>query len=437
MALVLNGIRTLAGPAQHRNGASALVFERTNFQRGGSIRNFHLGEATGTTEATGGFPNGAEGSDSWSLPRKSGGLASYTAITGFGNLVAGDLQPIFLIAGTMAGSGDLTGAMSLLSGMAANLVGNGNITTALQLLSKLEASISGAGDINASLGMIVAISSVLSGSGTLDASNLTGIGSLVANIRGYGDLTPEGIRDSVWAAALTAINVPGTAGAAVQAAGGGGGSSDPTIGEPLLYSVDTNTTVADPGHGDVRWNNATQNAATVLAISHITDDGLDISAFFGRLAAGDYLRVQDKDDAARFQNWLITSTTNNVDWLELGVSIVTSGGGNLPNNHQIVLVASYPASASSDPWATLLPGAYGAGTAGNILGNLLAAIGTRLIENGLSQDEVTRIMLGALAGQRVGLGTATERYKSQDGTKDRIVLTPDPNGNGDPVVDGT
>ncbi len=169
----------------------------------------------------------------------------------------------------------------------------------------------------------------------------------------------------------------------------------------------------------------------------MTDDGLDIGAFFGRLAAGDYLRVQDKDDAARFQNWLITSVTNNVEWLELGVSVVTSGGGNLPNNHPIVLVASYPASAASDPWATGLPGAYGAGTAGNILGNLLGAIGTRLIENGMSQDEVTRIMLAALAGKRQGLGTATEQYLSQDNSKARITLSPDIEGNGDPTVDGT
>jgi hypothetical protein len=337
----------------------------------------------------------------------------------------------------MAGSGDMTGAMSLLSGMAANLVGSGNITTALQLLSKLEASISGAGDINASLGMIVAISSVLSGAGTLDASNLTGIGSLVANIRGYGDLTPEGIRDAVWAAALTTINVPGTAGAAVQAAGGGGGGTDPQVGNPLLYSADTNSTIADPGHGDIRWNNATQASATELALSHMTDDGIDIEAFYGRVAAGDFLRVQDKNDATRFQNWLVTSATQETGWLRLGVSIVTSGGGNLPNNHPLVLVVTYPQSAAADPWASALPGAYGAGTAGNILGNMLASIGARLIENGMSQDEVTRIMLSALAGKRQGLGTATEQYLSQDNSKPRITLSPDVNGNGDPVVDGT
>ena len=95
MALVLNGIRTLAGPAQYRNGISVPAFERTQFQRGGPIRNFHLGQATGTEAQRAGFPNGAEGSDTWSLPRKGGGLAAYTTMAGVGTLTAGDLQPIF------------------------------------------------------------------------------------------------------------------------------------------------------------------------------------------------------------------------------------------------------------------------------------------------------------------------------------------------------
>lgn len=95
------------------------------------------------------------------------------------------------------------------------------------------------------------------------------------------------------------------------------------------------------------------------------------------------------------------------------------------------------AGAAGDPWIATLPGAYGAGTAGNIIGNLLANIGDRLIENGLTQDEVTRIMLAALAGKRQGLGTATEQYLSQDESKARITFTPtDANGNGDTVVDG-
>lgn len=219
MALVLNGNRLLAGPAQHRNGASALVFERTNFQRGGPIRNFHLGEATGSMSERAGFPNGAEGSDTWSLPRKGGGLAAYTTIAGSGTLTASDLQPIFEIAGSMAGSGDLAGAMSLLSGMSATLAGSGGVTGALQALSNMAASISGSGDVAAALGLLVSMQAVLSGSGSLNGSNLTGFANMSASILSYGELTPEGLRDAVWSAAAASYNAAGTMGEKLNDAG--------------------------------------------------------------------------------------------------------------------------------------------------------------------------------------------------------------------------
>jgi hypothetical protein len=52
------------------------------------------------------------------------------------------------------------------------------------------------------------------------------------------------------------------------------------------------------------------------------------------------------------------------------------------------------AGGAGDPWATLLPGAYGAGTAGNILGSRLdAAVGTRLAASALSADGSGRVTL--------------------------------------------
>lgn len=54
----------------------------------------------------------------------------------------------------------------------------------------------------------------------------------------------------------------------------------------------------------------------------------------------------------------------------------------------------------------------------------------------LTAEEMMRIMLAALAGKRVGLGTATEQYMAQDDVTPRITLTPDANGNGDPTING-
>lgn len=56
---------------------------------------------------------------------------------------------------------------------------------------------------------------------------------------------------------------------------------------------------------------------------------------------------------------------------------------------------------------------------------------------GLSAEEMMRVMLAALAGKREGLGTETEHYMAQDGVTPRITLTPDANGNGTPILDGS
>lgn len=92
------------------------------------------------------------------------------------------------------------------------------------------------------------------------------------------------------------------------------------------------------------------------------------------------------------------------------------------------------------------------------LGRIDAAVSTRLASAGysappsaatnasavwasaietLTAEEMMRIMLAALAGKRDGIGTATENYRGQDGVTARITLTPDANGNGTPVLDGT
>ena len=64
-----------------------------------------------------------------------------------------------------------------------------------------------------------------------------------ADIRGYGDLTPEGIRDAVWSAVLANYPLTGTAGKTLELAGsmgefvqnisGGGGGSGLTLAQFL------------------------------------------------------------------------------------------------------------------------------------------------------------------------------------------------------------
>lgn len=73
---------------------------------------------------------------------------------------------------------------------------------------------------------------------------------------------------------------------------------------------------------------------------------------------------------------------------------------------------------------------------GTSVAGIATAVWAEAIE-GLTAEEMMRVMLAALAGKRTGLGTATEFYMAQDGTTPRITFSPDQNGNGDPVIDGS
>lgn len=69
------------------------------------------------------------------------------------------------------------------------------------------------------------------------------------------------------------------------------------------------------------------------------------------------------------------------------------------------------------------------GGSGPTAESIAAAVGQRIIDNGLSNDALLRILLAALAGKTTGLGTATEQYLGQDGITPRITAQFDTNNN--------
>lgn len=118
------------------------------------------------------------------------------------------------------------------------------------------------------------------------------------------------------------------------------------------------------------------------------------------------------------------------------------------------------AGAAGDPWSTPIPGAYGAGTAGLLVGtNLNTTVSSRasqtsvnalptettiweyILEGTLSAAAVMRINLAALAGKlsgAAGVSPFTLRFRDRADTVDRIVATTDVDGNRTNVtVDGS
>ncbi len=85
------------------------------------------------------------------------------------------------------------------------------------------------------------------------------------------------------------------------------------------------------------------------------------------------------------------------------------------------------AGSAGDPWGTALPGAYGAGSAGKLIGDLLASGSV----DGLDVLEALRIGLAVLAGKTSGFasGAGTRVVRAVDDSKDRLTVVQDANAN--------
>lgn len=99
----------------------------------------------------------------------------------------------------------------------------------------------------------------------------------------------------------------------------------------FLYRT-TNSTSGYPGDGRFSWNNSTQTSATNLIVSHLTEDALDVELFLSQIVSGQSLLVQDKNNSANYQRWMVsdaptwTGFGTATAYLSIPVSLNTSGG---------------------------------------------------------------------------------------------------------------
>jgi hypothetical protein len=108
----------------------------------------------------------------------------------------------------------------------------------------------------------------------------------------------------------------------------------------LRYGRDASATMADPGLGELRWNNATQALATKLALS--TTDGETppvrrrLRRLWMRVLIGDHIIIQSNSNDD-FQDWRIDAVTDHTTWVELDVVPITSSGGNITGSLDVIL----------------------------------------------------------------------------------------------------
>src|SRR5262245_19145950 len=149
-----------------------------------------------------------------------------------------------------------------------------------------------------------------------------------------------------------------------------------------IWRFDTTTTMAAPGSGHIRFNNATVTAATALAIHATTDAGTDASNLLKTLTTGDGIYIQDRGNSANWVRYDITGAfTNNTTWFQIPVAIHTgtSSGGSLPTNNTPLAVQFTTGGA----------GAGGAGTVTSFTAGNLSPLFTTSVATATTTPALT------------------------------------------------
>jgi hypothetical protein len=175
-----------------------------------------------------------------------------------------------------------------------------------------------------------------------------------------------------------ATGVVGVSGAVgVTGATGPSGPTGPQGYSSSLFRYRARTTITTgyPGDGHIIWNNATQTSATVISISHLTDENIDIDIFLAQLIPTENITIQDQNASSNYQIWRITGALTNINpgtstsYWTLPVTLVSSNGTgttNFANNHAIFAALVNGAEGATGPQgATGVVGVSGAtGVAG-------------------------------------------------------------------------
>jgi hypothetical protein len=205
--------------------------------------------------------------------------------------------------------------------------------------------------------------------------------------KAYGDANYGATAQAAAAASATAAASSASA-ASTSASSAAASAAAASSAGVLAWLFDSSTSMADPGTGDLRLNNATLASVTAIAVSDLSSNtgNPDISTYV--LAMDDSTTTSNRGTftvrkSTALQNFAVFSisgaSTDNSGWTQLAVTHVVSSGS-FSNGDS--LIANFSATGNA--------GATGAGT-----GDLLAA-------NNLSD-----VAAAATARTNLGLGTGS------------------------------
>ena len=177
------------------------------------------------------------------------------------------------------------------------------------------------------------------------------------------------------------------------------------------YTFDSSTTMADPGTGDIRLDNATVASVTNLAFDAVSADtgNPDISDFIASIDDGTndthegFITIRKSGTPATFAVFSVTGTiTDNTGWLQVPVTHVASNG-TLSGSLYVSFTRSGGLGATGSTGATGPTGATGAtgatgGGLADVVDDTTPQLGGNLDMQAHSIEGVTATEMGYLDG---------------------------------------
>ena len=223
---------------------------------------------------------------------------------------------------------------------------------------------------------VIGISGATGPIGQTGVSGATGVIGISGATGPAGQTGVSGATGVVGVSGATGVvGVSGATGATGVAGPSGATGPQGYSSSLFRYKAKTTITTGYPGDGHIIWNNATQTSATVISISHLTNENIDIDIFLAQLIPTENITIQDQTASSNYQIWRITGALTNVNpdtstsYWTLPVTLVSSNGTgttNFANNHEIFAALVNGAEGATGPQgATGVVGVSGAtGVAG-------------------------------------------------------------------------
>jgi hypothetical protein len=190
--------------------------------------------------------------------------------------------------------------------------------------------------------------------------------------------------------------VPILSGNSSQFLNGAGSWSAPQTQTQAQWYYRTILSMADPGSGNLRFNNALAGSTTQIAISKLSAAGNDRYYLLMSLQYEDVLLVEDATNAANWIRYSLSAVpTDNTTWFLLPVTVIT-GSGTSPSNNDL-LTLTFTIGGAGGVTGTVNPGtwtnlSYGTGWTQNTVAQY------RVETNGSFQEVICQGIINYASG---------------------------------------